>query len=134
MINGEFDLLIDLDDTITLTVNALNFQGNQYKVMFSKNLGKYCEVLYQEHLRTKYEEVQNYTKVKFPWKTCPWTKGRNGLNNYRLEDTEKMLPVYIPGNEKWEFQLRFLRDQEVLGGYNAYVIIRDEKSILEAGG
>ena len=48
-----------------------------------------------------------------------------------MEDTEDFLPPYIPGNEKWEFQLRFSKGEEVLGGYNAYVIIRDEASLLE---
>jgi hypothetical protein len=65
-LSGKFILKLDFDNEITIKVFALNFQGSQYKKMFDKDFGKFCEAVYDEQLKTYYNKVQNHFDVKVP--------------------------------------------------------------------
>jgi hypothetical protein len=129
-LNGKFILKRDLDNEMTLKLAALNFQGNQYKQMFDKDFGKFCDVLYDDKVEDKYNNLHKHFEVKVPWKTCPYPKGPNEITNFMIDDFADQLPPYLPGSEKWQIQVRFLLSEEVLGGYNVFAIIRTEKSLM----
>jgi len=130
--NGIYDLKIDLDDGITMTVNALNLQGGQYKSLFTKNLGKFCEALYQKDFaQTNFADFHAHCKLKVPFETCPYPKGKNEVTNFMVADIGNVLPPYVPGGEKWKIEVRFYKtNDELLGGYNVYAILRSEQSLL----
>lgn len=112
-------------------MKALNFQGNQYKMIFEKNFGKFCDAIYSSNdVKTILEDVHNHAAVKVPTDTCPYPKGPNEIKSYLLKGFEKLLPPYMPGGEKWQFQLRFIKDGEIMGGYNFYVLIRTQESLI----
>lgn len=50
--------------------------------------------------------------------------------NFHLDNVDDLLPPYMPGGEKWKIEVRFFKDNEMLGGYNFFLIIRSEKSLL----
>ena len=105
---------MDLDDTITVQVAALNYQGNQFKQMFEKELGKLCEVLYVDDFQSVFENLHENSKVKIPWKTCPYPKGPNEIYDYTLAELEKMLPPYVPGSENGNFKFAFFEVKKFL--------------------
>jgi hypothetical protein len=109
---------------------GLNYQGNQYKKIFDKTFNKVCASLYLEPQKEYFENYQAHTSNPVPWKTCPYPAGSNEVKNFFIEDFDNFLPPYIPGNEKWKIEVRFLRDEVALGGYNLYGLIRSEKSLL----
>lgn len=133
VLNGKFEILMDFSNEITMHVAALNFQGNQYKKIAEKDLGKFCDVLYVDNLKELYEDMQSHIATSVQWKTCPYPKGPNEVHNYLLKDMSNILPPYVPGSEKWQLQIRFHKDNEVLGGYNVYALLRSEESLLNGG-
>lgn len=124
---------MDLSNDLTVTVAASNFQGNQYKHMFGKELGKFCDVLYQPSLENIFNGIHEHGKVKVAWKTCPYPKGPNEAYNYLLQDAGNILPPYLPGGEKWKLELRYFNGSDVLGGYNMFALLRNEQSLLSGG-
>lgn len=119
-----------------MKVFALNSQGNQYKLMFEKNLGKFCESMYmqqKEGFQKLFDDFHDQSSAKVPWKTCPYPKGLNHIQNYALNLTDEFVPAYVPGGEKWQIQMRFYENDEVLGGYNVFGILRNERSLMAGG-
>lgn len=55
---------------------------------------------------------------------CPsFPAGKCQLTNYFIEE-ERLLPQYIPGSENWRMDFRFKKKNVVIGGLNAYVVIK----------
>ena len=104
---------------------GFNLQGGQYKQMIEKSFEHMCDALYIEVHKSFFERYQEHTTNPVPWKTCPYPAGSNEVNNFLVEDTGNILPPYIPGNEKWKIEARFLREGKTLGGYNIYAILRN---------
>lgn len=129
-LNGKYELLTSFDDEYTVNMAALNFQGGSYKKIVEKSFGSFCTNVYNESIREYFENFQNYQKYQVPWKSCPYPDGPNEINDYVVEDYGKLLPPYIPGSEKWKIEVRFSKENETIGGYNLYGIIRTEKSLL----
>lgn len=119
-----------LGDDVDIHVVGLNQQGGQYKKMGEKALLKFCSSLYQDNIKTIYEDYQAHTSNPVAWDTCPFPAGSNEVFNYALNNPEDVMPPYVPGGEKWKAEFRFSREGEILGGYNIYGIVRNEKSIL----
>lgn len=97
--------------------------------MGEKTLKNFCSSLYDVKLKEHYEDYQTHMSKPVAWNTCPYPAGSNEVTNYAISD-QSILPAYLPGNEKWKVEMRFLRKDVILGGYNIYAILRDEKSIL----
>jgi hypothetical protein len=133
VVNGKFTVKMDLGADIDAIGVGLNFQGNQYKKIFDKRLNNFCESLYHDLYRGYFEDYQAHTVNPVEWNTCPYPAGENEVKNFLIEDNGNILPPYIPGSEKWKAELRFLKNGEVLGGYNIYAIIRSETSLLGVG-
>jgi hypothetical protein len=116
-----------------MKIFGLNFQGNQYKKMFEKDLGLFCDALYQDFFKANYEGFVSRTISKVPWKTCPYPAGPDEVTNWLIDDVGDALPPYIPGGEKWKAEVRFYEKEIVLGGYNLFAIIRNDQSLLKGG-
>lgn len=112
VVNGKYNLLMSLDDSVDILVEAFNFQGGQYKKIAERKLEKLCKVLYQETIRKSYEDAKKYAHVKIPFGTCPYPAGRNGFTNLMMYDDGSLLPPYMPGGEKWLFTLKFAIKEE----------------------
>lgn len=132
--SGRYTINENLGDDVVVELTALNFQGNTYKYWMTKELGGVCSAIYKDMMKDIFLEYHNHAKVSIPWKTCPYPKGPNELNNLTFAKIEELLPPYIPGNEKWKIEMRFHRDDEELGGYNLYVTVRSEETLLKYGG
>jgi hypothetical protein len=132
VVNGNFTVKQPMGDDLDMYGAGLNFQGNQYKKMFDKRLDKFCTTYYIDIYKAYFEDYQAHTTNPVPWKTCPYPAGSNEVKNFFVEDDGLLLPPYIPGSEKWKAEIRFLRDEIILGGFNIYGIIRSEESILNS--
>lgn len=130
VINGKYVFKAALDDTYTVSVACLNFNSGQYKKIMEKTMEKLCESTYDETYREYYETYQKSLKYPVAWKTCPFPTGPNEIINYYLEDVGSLLPAYLPGGEKWKVEMRISKDGEVLGGWDAFILLRSEKSLL----
>lgn len=106
----------------------LNFQGGQYKKIFSKTVEKMCEGLYSDELEPYFKDAMKSLSKPFVWKTCPIPAGPNRFNNFMMED--RILPPYIPGGEKWLIEIKIFKGEDLLGGYKYYATIRSEQSLL----
>lgn len=122
-----------MGDDVIIKFFLLNLQGNQYKRMFEKDVGKYCEAMYKDQFEEVFNYVQGHFKKVISWKTCPYPKGVNEVINLNIDDQQHYLPPYIPGSEKWQIQLRVYKDEVELGGYNVFAIVRTEKSLINGG-
>jgi len=122
----------DIGDELIVVLNALNLQGGQYKQIITKNLGKFCDALYEKYpgIEDYFNFFHQHAKVKVPWKTCPYSKGVNDVTNLLVDDIGNMLPPYIPGGEKWKIEVRYFENDVVVGGYNIYATLRSEQSLL----
>lgn len=134
MVDGKFELKVDVDDTVLVKAFMLNLQGNQYKRMFEKDLGGYCEAMYKDAFEDLFNDIHKSIKKKVAWKTCPYPKGEVEIINLGVPPfNQDLLPPYLPGSEKWQGQLRFYQNGIELGGYNVYLIVRTEKTLFNGG-
>lgn len=115
---------MDIDDKIILKIFMLNLQGNQYKLMMTKYLGKFCEALYQDQYKELFDDVHNHLKMKVPWKSCPYPKGSNEFKDFLFQINEDSLPSKIPGSEKWQLQMRYYKAKKMLGGFNVFATVK----------
>jgi hypothetical protein len=67
------------------------------------------------------------------WLTWPYPTGKNEIKNYYVTDYGNLLPPYIPGGEKWRIEVRYIKDGEVVGGYEVYGILRNQNSLMNGG-
>lgn len=117
---------------MVISGNGLNFQGGQYKKMFDKEIEDPVTTLYNvTKFQSYFENFQKSQKVQIPWDTNPYPSGDNEITNLAVEDYGSMLPPYLPGGEKWKFEVRYSKNDEVIGGMNVYATIRDQRSLLQ---
>lgn len=121
----------ELGEDVSVHGAGLNLQGGQYKQMIEKTFGNFCHSLYMQTSKIFFESYQGHTTNPVAWNTCPYPAGQNEVKNFMVDDGFFMLPEYIPGSEKWKVVIRFSRHGEVLGGYNIYVTLRNEHSLLD---
>lgn len=119
-----------LGPDIDIYAAGLNQQGGQYKKIIDKNIENFCAMVYQDPHKDFFENYQSHTTNPVAWNTCPFPAGSNEVINYLVEDTGNFLPPYVPGGEKWKLEVRFLRADEVLGGYNIFGILRNNQTLL----
>jgi hypothetical protein len=74
------------------------FQGNQYKRIFTKELGPLCDAIYGEALAYEIKRAMQFSNVTFEFGTCPIEPTAILLNNYTPEGNTDYLPPYLPGN------------------------------------
>lgn len=89
-----------------------------------------CSTLYNETNRPYWDDFQASQKDPEEWETCPYPTGPNEIRNFLIKDYGNFLPPYIPGGEKWRIDVRVLKDDEILGGYNLYATLRTQKSLM----
>jgi hypothetical protein len=132
-LDGNYTVLTAIDDTFNVTETAFNFQGNQYKKMGDANLNNLCTLVYNENVREYFEDFQRHQKYPVEWKTCPYSTGPNEIKNYMIKDYADLLPPYVPWNEKWKVEIRFIDGEELLGGFNIYAILRNHNTLMMGG-
>ena len=49
-------------------------------------------------------------------------KGNHSAKNFAIREA-KILPPYLPGGEKWKFEVKFFKGLEQVGGYVVYATI-----------
>lgn len=118
------------DNDIDVSVEAYNLQGGQYKKIFNKRLDKFCLTMWNEAYKSYYDKFNDALSVRVPWATCPYPKVNNTLTNLIISN-EGALPPYVPGGEQWRINVRYIKAEEILGGYNLYMLLRSEQSILQ---
>lgn len=128
--NGKYVVKTAIDNDYTLSVTALNFNNGQYKKIAERSFEKLCSFIYNSTFREYFEEFQASQLYPVQWKTCPYPTGSNEIKNYQLGDLGSVFPPYIPGGEKWKIEIRFLKDEEALGGWNVLDFLRSDQSLL----
>lgn len=132
VLNGNYTLLMPIENFHIASGAAFNLQGGQYKKMGDNFVTNLCEGMYNESTRSYFESFQASQSNPVPWNTCPYPSGPNTINNMLIDDYARFLPPYIPGSERWKLQTRLgLTREKILGGYNFYIIIRNQNSLLD---
>jgi hypothetical protein len=118
---------------VSVSGTALNFQGNQYKKIFDKTINNLCTLMYNETFREYFDDFQRHQKYPVESKTCPYPTGPNEIKNFMFQDYGNLLPPYVPGNEKWKLEIRYIYGEEILGSFNFYGLLRNQKSLMMGG-
>jgi hypothetical protein len=105
-------------------------QGGEYRKIIDVSTDLICTKGYNETFRTYFEEFQAAQDIKVPWKSCPYPTGSYKLSNFLIQDYGDVLPPYMPGSERWQFQIRYSKEEVEYGGFNAYITLRTEQSLL----
>lgn len=123
---------VSFDDEFDVLVGAFNFHGGQYKKIGDKTFYKFCKTLYLDKFKEPYSRFYDASSFKVPHKTCPFPAGQNEITNLMFSENG-LLPPYVPGGEKWRIDVRFVKNNEILGGLNMYGLLRNEQSLLRGG-
>ncbi|CAO1349063.1 unnamed protein product [Diamesa tonsa] len=133
VLNGKYQLKMDMGDDIIMLVEGFNFQGGQYKKMGEKLIDQgLCKALYVDAFKSEYMKFHDASSVQVPYGTCPFPAMNNTLTNLMFSDNG-LTPPYIPGGEKWRIDLKYFIDKEVVGGYHIYGLVRNQNSLLNGG-
>ena len=124
--------LLAAGDDVDMDFKAYNFQSGQYKKLFEKRMDKLCKSLFDEANRGPYQKFYEASSHKVPFGTCPYPKLNNTVTDL-LINSNGAIPPYIPGGEKWRIDVRFIKNNEILGGYNLYALLRNEESLMNGG-
>lgn len=127
--HGKYTVKQPIGDDVDIYIVGLNFQGGQYKKIFEKSEINFCKTFYQDYVREYYEDYQAHSTNPTPWNTCPYPAGSNEIVNYAIND-DSLLPPYLPGSEKWKVEMMLKKNGEDFGGYNIYVTLRTEQTLL----
>lgn len=100
--------------------------------MFNRRVDKICESLYNDVMAEHHKDFLRH--ITNPWKfgDCPIPTGQYDLVNFVVEDT--FIPPYMPGHERWLVEMKVYEGEELMGGYMVYLILRNEQSLIKAGG
>lgn len=128
--DGIYVLKQPIHDGLTMNIFLLNHQGGQFKKIFEKAIEKPCSAAFQESTRKHIEDFQAVSSRPMEWNVCPIPPLRNEVKNFIVED-HGILPPYIPGGEKWKIEIRMNDNETILGGFNLYLLVRSEKSLLD---
>lgn len=128
--NGNFTIKQALGNDCDGIAYFKNLQGGQYKLMWDYSFKDGCASFYQPAYKSTFEDYQSHTTHPVAYNTCPYPAGTNEVKNYFVRDVQNLLPPYVPGNERWKVEVRVLRKGEVLGGWNFYGMLRNEKSLM----
>ena len=133
VLNGNYHLKRPMGDDIIMIVEAHNFQSGQYKKMGEKLMDQgLCKALYVDAFKSEYMKFYDASSVKIPFGTCPYPSVNNTLTNLMFSDPG-LMPPYIPGGEKWRIDLKYFLNDEFLGGYRIFGLVRNERSLLQGG-
>lgn len=132
--NGNYTILMPIDDSFDGMMEASNFQGGQYKKMGDRAFPRICESLYNDSIRSYWDDFQASQLHPVPWKTCPYPTGRNEITNFLISDYADFLPPYVPGSEKWRVDVYYTKNGEIYGGFRLFLIFRNHNSLLVNGG
>lgn len=78
----------------------MNFSGNQYKRIFTKELGPACDAFYDSLLEYEIKRGMTYTNITFEYGTCPVDPTAILISNFTPEGKTDYLPPYLPGKIK----------------------------------
>lgn len=78
-----------------LSFEAFNLSGGQYKKLFGRTLGGFCDVIYADHISKDVKNYWAHTNISMPYGTCPfiaqvieildWVPGKNILNLVKIQ-------------------------------------------------
>lgn len=130
--DGKYSVLQTFHDSMVVSATGLNFVAGQYKKIFDKMIEQPLTTMYSyTKLQPYFDGFQRSQKVQYPWLTNPYPFGDNEITSLAVEDYDSMVPPYIPGGEKWKFEVRVFFNNELLGGGDLYVTVRNQRSLLE---
>ena len=66
VMNGHFEQLIDIDDSVSMEVMAANFQGGQYKHILKREYPKFCVAFWDETTKILYDDLLQHSNMP-PW-------------------------------------------------------------------
>lgn len=115
-----------------MLLQGFNLQGGQYKMIAEKKLDNFCKSIYIDAVKSEYEKYYEASVPSIPFGTCPYPAGDYVITNLLLNDIG-ILPPYIPGGEKWRLDFRYYQGEQMVGGYDVYALVRNEKSIMQGG-
>jgi hypothetical protein len=121
-----------LDDNVIVGFEAYNLQGGQYKLMFNRELGGFCEIIWQDSLKEEAENFLKQSNLTFKHGDCPIQPTVFTLNNYSPDNLGDYLPAYVPGNERWKLTVFTEENGKRTTELDFYTILSDEKSIMSS--
>lgn len=69
--SGVIQLKIPFDDNLTISFEAFNLAGGQYKKLFGRPMGTGCQVIYENHLENATRKWFSQTNLTITYGTCP---------------------------------------------------------------
>lgn len=123
---------IPLDDTTILSFESFNMAGGQYKKIFGRTIGGFCESAYEPHLEKDIRKYMAHTNLTIKYGDCPFPVGYFEIKDWTPDGVGDYLPPYLPGNERWKVILWISKDDVQLGGIAFYVIIRNDEKLFES--
>jgi hypothetical protein len=130
--SGVFEMKIQLDDTTILSFESFNMAGGQYKKIFGRTIGGFCQAAYEPHIEKDMRSYMESSNISIKYGTCPFPPGRINIMDWTPEGVGDYLPPYLPGNERWKVILWISKDDKRLGGIIFYVIIRNNEKLFES--
>lgn len=130
--NGLWQIKNHLDDSFILSFEAFNFAGGQYKKIFGRSVGPFCELLYEQHVEKEVRRWFAHTNISVPYGTCPLPPQFIYTNDWSPKDAGDYIPPYVPGNERWKVTLWLSKNEETISGFTIYGILRDNQKLIES--
>jgi hypothetical protein len=125
-----------LDNSLKVGFKAYNMAGGDYRMMFQRLLGPFCDMFYEDHMRPTIEEFFAATNLSYwTWGMCPLPSAVGFVKDYVPSQIGNYLPPYLPGGEKWKCTL-YLEDASntTIGGITIYASLRSNYSLMRYGG
>lgn len=130
--SGIFEIKLPVDNSVILSFEAFNFDAGQYKKIFGRTLGGFCDIIYDPSFKDVTQDFWNHINISVPYGSCPLPSQVLYVNDHPLKDLGEYLPPYIPGGERWKVNLWFSKNEKIIGGLTEYAIIRDNQKLFDS--
>jgi hypothetical protein len=121
-----------LDNSIELGFEAYNLQGGQYKLMFNRLVGKFCDSVYEPHLKEDTEKFFQRSNISITFGECPISPRAFTFNDFAPEGIGEFLPQYVPGNERWKLRIFLEENGKRTGSFDIYALLRNQQSMFSS--
>jgi hypothetical protein len=95
--SGIFTIKAPIDNTMQVAFEAYNLSGGQYKKIFGRTVGFFCDTAYNPEYENVVRKLIASTNATIKYGDCPILPQTIQINDATTDNIGDILPEYIPG-------------------------------------
>jgi hypothetical protein len=91
-----------------VSFGAYNMAGGQYKKIFGREVGPFCDSIYEDHVKKEVQRFYESTNISVKIGDCPVPAQYIDVHDFRMGGLGDYLPPYVPGEKNKKVSNNFM--------------------------